>query len=96
MHIVKVCTGKACSKNFGNENLKRAEKMLGIKAGETTADGHIHLESTGCIGYCSQAPNVYFGSASPLSMTMNDGTVENKISPPSLEKKLQKLQETNN
>jgi NADH:ubiquinone oxidoreductase subunit E len=91
MHIVKVCTGCACSKNFGNDNLKRAEKVLGIKVGQTTEDGHIRLESSGCLGHCSTAPNVYFGSASPLSMAMNDGQVEQKLLPPKLEKKLKEI-----
>jgi len=91
MHIVKICTGCACSKAFGHDNVKRAEKVLGIKVGETTADGKIRLESSGCLGQCSQAPNVYFGSGSPLSMTMNDGIVENKMLPPKLAKKLKEL-----
>lgn len=91
MHIVKVCTGCACSKNFGNDNLKRAEDVLGIKAGETTEDGHIRLESSGCLGQCSLAPNVYFGDASPLSMVMNAGSIETKMLPPKLEIKLKEL-----
>lgn len=91
MHIVKICTGCSCSKNFGEDNLKRAEKVLGIKAGESTPDGHIRLESSGCLGRCHEAPNVFFGEASPLSMAMNVGTLETRILPPKLEKKLQEL-----
>jgi len=95
MHIIKVCTGCACSKNFGNDNIKRAEKVLGIKVGETTEDGHIKLESSGCLGQCSQAPNVYFGTSDPLSMIMNDGHVENRCLPPKLEKKIKSLYNSN-
>lgn len=94
MHIIKVCTGCACARNFGNDNLQRAEKVLGIKAGERTEDGHIQLESSGCLGYCSEAPNVFFGDASPLSMAMNDGTVELKMLPNKLEEKLKALKAT--
>ncbi len=91
MHIIKVCTGVACKRNFGDENLKRAEKILGIKAGENKLKGSIQLENSGCLGHCEHAPNVYFGEASPISMLINDGKVEKHILPNKLEEKLKKL-----
>ena len=95
MHIIKVCTGCACERNYGNEVLKRAEKLLGIKVGETTEDGQFRLEKTGCLSHCDQAPNVLFGKqASPLTIIMNDGEVKHRLLPNKLEKEINKLKET--
>jgi len=35
--------------NFGPDTLATAEKVLGIKAGETTPNGQFRLEKTGCL-----------------------------------------------
>ncbi len=43
----------------GSEKIvKEFEKILKIKAGETTKDGKFTLERTSCIGMCDQAPSV--------------------------------------
>jgi NADH:ubiquinone oxidoreductase subunit E len=34
------------------------EKVLGIKAGETTADGEYTLQTVACMGACALAPSV--------------------------------------
>jgi len=65
-HIIQMCKGTPCH-IFGGENfLTRLEYKLGIKRGETTADGLFTLEKTGCVGCCALAPVVridkdYFG-----------------------------------
>lgn len=79
--VIKVCVGCACAKQFGEENLKRAEKTLGIKAGETTPDGKFKLEKSGCLGQCSSAPNVMICSGSALGSIMNEGTLHPKVLP---------------
>lgn len=95
MHIIKVCTGCSCSKNFSEESLKRAEDFLEIKAGETTADGKFRLEKTGCLSNCEQGPNVLFCKADgPLSALMIDGEVHNNMLPHRLKKKLEELKES--
>ncbi len=90
MHIIKVCQGGSCRANYGEESLKRAETMLGIKAGEETSDGKIRLETCGCLSNCERGPNVFIGSQaeSPLAMMMNDGTVENHMTPKNLAEKI--------
>ncbi len=95
MHIIKICLGCSCSQNFGPENLQLAEKILGIKAGETTKDGQFRLEKTGCLSHCESAPNVLFCKQDgPLSAVMMDGLVEENLLPHRFEEKLRELKKT--
>lgn len=77
MHIIKVCCGCSCAANFGLENLKKAEEILGIKAGETSSDGKFRLEKAGCMSNCENAPNVMFCKPS----IMLDGKIEQNLLP---------------
>ena len=54
--IVKVCRGTACHVRGGSKILEETEKILGIKAGETTDDLEYTLESIACFGSCALAP----------------------------------------
>lgn len=54
--IVKVCRGTACHVRGGPKILEETEKLLGIKAGETTDDLEYTLESIACFGSCALAP----------------------------------------
>jgi len=66
--LVQVCTQVPCGYMGGDRLLARLEKALGIKAGETTADGAVTLERTvECMGACHRAPMCRVG----------DGFVEN-------------------
>ena len=51
-----VCRGLACMLRGGYELLEHCEDTLGVKCGETTADGRITLEFAECIGACDGAP----------------------------------------
>ena len=51
-----VCRGLACMLRGGYELLNHCEHKLGVKCGETTADGRITLEFAECIGACDGAP----------------------------------------
>lgn len=51
-----VCRGLACMLRGGYELLEHCENQLGVKCGETTADGRITLEFAECIGACDGAP----------------------------------------
>ena len=55
-NIIRLCTTISCEMNGSREILETIEKELGIKAGATTPDGRITLETTSCIGLCDQAP----------------------------------------
>jgi NADH-quinone oxidoreductase subunit E len=55
-HTVRVCQGTACHVRLGQYVLDEIEKQLGIKAGQTTADGKFDLERVACLGCCALAP----------------------------------------
>jgi len=55
-HLVSICTNIACLLNGGYELLEHAEERLGVRAGQTTADGEITLEEVECIALCGNAP----------------------------------------
>src|ERR671935_2847913 len=56
--IVRVCRGVTCVARGARELLERGEGRLGIRAGETTADGALTLEAMDCAFACSVAPVV--------------------------------------
>ena len=56
--IVRVCRGTACHVRSGSKILEEAEKLLGIKAGETSDDLEYTLETVACIGACALAPTI--------------------------------------
>ena len=57
-NFVQVCTNLPCWLN-GSDNIMRAcHKNLGIKTGETTADGKFTLIEAECLGACVNAPMV--------------------------------------
>ena len=55
-NLVKVCRGTACHVKGASQILKRIEKELGIKEGETTPDMEYSLETVACIGACGLSP----------------------------------------
>lgn len=55
-HLVQVCTNLSCSLLGADHLLAYMEKKLGIKPGETTADGRITLLEVECLGSCGTAP----------------------------------------
>lgn len=55
-NIVCVCVGTACHVRGASEVVKKISEAFGVKAGETTTDLHLTLETVGCIGCCGLAP----------------------------------------
>ncbi|MDE1923918.1 MAG: NAD(P)H-dependent oxidoreductase subunit E [Gammaproteobacteria bacterium] len=56
-HHVSVCTNISCMLRGGEEVLGHVEKKLGIKVGESTADGRIFLKrEEECLAACTGAP----------------------------------------
>jgi NADH-quinone oxidoreductase subunit E len=56
-HHVSICTNISCMLNGGEELVAHAEKKLGIKVNESTADGRIFLkEEQECLAACTGAP----------------------------------------
>jgi NADH-quinone oxidoreductase subunit E len=57
-HTVCVCLGTACHVRGGHQILAEMERRLGVKSGETSADGKFDLERVACVGCCALAPVV--------------------------------------
>ena len=54
--VLGVCTGIACYLRGCDELVEHLENRLGVKRGETTADGNFTLECVECIASCGTAP----------------------------------------
>jgi len=57
-HTVEVCTNVSCALVGAQQTLDAFEQELGIRAGETTADGAITLRAVECAGGCGWGPVV--------------------------------------
>jgi NADH:ubiquinone oxidoreductase subunit E len=57
-HFVCACLGTACHVRGAPRIVHELEQQLGIKAGETTADGEFTLETVNCLGACALGPVV--------------------------------------
>lgn len=55
---IRVCTGVSCRINGSGEVLSSLCELLGVRCGETRADGGVTLEEAGCCFACSVAPVV--------------------------------------
>jgi NADH-quinone oxidoreductase subunit E len=66
---VMVCRGTACHVKGAPMILEEIERELGIKEGETTADGRYSLETVACIGCCSLAPCIMINKKVEANMT---------------------------
>jgi formate dehydrogenase subunit gamma len=76
-HVLKMCRAEACQ-SMGCESLvKQAEERLGVKCGETSADGRVTLEPVYCLGLCATAPSA-----------MIDGRVVGRMTEAKLDKLL--------
>ncbi len=54
---IAVCTNISCWLNGGEDILRHCEKKLGIKVGESTADGRVYLkQEEECLAACCGAP----------------------------------------
>ena len=60
-HVIHVCDSISCWAMGGESLLQQIAGLLGIEAGETTADGLFTLLPCCCLGNCGQAPTVMIG-----------------------------------
>src|SRR5712692_4983793 len=65
--VIKVCTSISCYLRNCDELVNHLEQRLGIKRGETTADGNYTLMTAECLASCGTAP----------VLQINDEFVEN-------------------
>ena len=76
-HTCVVCTGTACYIKGAGQLLSTMEKDLGIRPGQTTANGQISLLTARCLGSCGLAPAVVY-----------DQQVSGKVTPQTLRERL--------
>ncbi|BCR05692.1 NADH dehydrogenase subunit E [Desulfuromonas versatilis] len=69
-HVVKVCRNIACSLSGAERLLGHLEKKLGIKAGQTTADGRFTLLEVECLASCGTAPVMQVGDTYHERLTL--------------------------
>ena len=53
---IAVCLGTACYVKGSGDLINKISEIIGIQAGETSADGKYSLDATRCIGACGLAP----------------------------------------
>ena len=72
-HLIRVCLGTACHVRGGPRIMETAERILDVKAGETTADRKFTLEGVNCLGCCALGPvmvvdDEYYGKLPPAKV----------------------------
>src|SRR5512140_3680489 len=55
-HMIRFCESAPCHVEGGREVMQALEDELGLRVGETSADGKWSLFTTSCIGVCSVGP----------------------------------------
>jgi NADH-quinone oxidoreductase subunit E len=66
---VWVCRGLACMLRGAYDLIDHCEAKLGVRCGQTTADGRITLEFAECIGACDGAPAVLLNDVHVTDVT---------------------------
>jgi formate dehydrogenase subunit gamma len=82
-HVVKICRAEACQALHTEEVCRHAERRLGVKLGETSANSEFTLEAVYCLGICALSPAMMiegnlFGC---VDMTRFDAIIESLIDP---------------
>ena len=60
-YTINICMGTACYVKGAPRLAQMMEEELGVKVGETTADGHFTISAVRCVGACSLAPVFVIG-----------------------------------
>ena len=60
-HVFEVCQTGPCMLNGSDDIIEYIKQTLGIKTGETTADGLFTLKTVECLGACGYAPMMQLG-----------------------------------
>lgn len=55
-NVIRICRSLPCLLKHSETIIKTISEELGIKPGQTTADGRFSFELTNCIGACDKAP----------------------------------------
>ena len=69
---LNVCTNLPCQLRDGGKALAHLEQKLGVKMGETTADGMFTLQQSECLGACADSPVMLVNDLTMCSLMSND------------------------
>ncbi len=69
-HQLWVCRTLPCALRGAGDVLAHCEKRLGIKPGETTADGQVTLRTAECLASCGTAPMIQVDKAYHENLTL--------------------------
>ena len=61
-YMFEVCQTGPCMLNGSDELIEHIDQQLGIRPGETTADGMFTLKTVECLGACGYAPMMQLGN----------------------------------
>lgn len=72
-HVIEICTTTPCWLRGSDAIVDACERHLGIRLGETAADGSVTLKEVECLGACVNAPmcaigGQYYEDLTPESM----------------------------
>ena len=70
-YVIGCCLGTACYVKGAQQVIDKFSEILGIKPGETTADGLFTLDALRCIGACGIAPAVSINGKVYPTMTVD-------------------------
>ena len=70
-YIIGCCLGTACYVKGAQQIIDKFSEILGIKAGQTTADGLFTIDALRCIGACGIAPAVSINGKVYPKMTVD-------------------------
>ncbi len=71
-HHVSICTNISCMLRGGEELLAHVERRLGVRVGESTADGRIFLkQEEECLAACTGAPMMMVDHAYHENLTVD-------------------------
>ena len=70
-YIIGCCLGTACYVKGAQQVIDKFSEILGIKPGETTADGLFTIDALRCIGACGIAPAVTINGKVYPKMTVD-------------------------
>ena len=74
-HHIQLCRAEACQAVGSEELAAHAEKTLGVRTGEATADNNVGLSAVYCLGNCALGPAV-----------MIDGELHGRMTPQRFDK----------
>jgi len=83
--LIEVCRTSSCWLRGANDIVAHIEKRLGIKDGETSADGKFTLKTVECLGSCGTAPMLQIGKDFHENLTLDkvDKILEEQKNAPS-------------